>query len=152
MEDSGNSRFVLMHAVRLHCWVHTKECRFFTLLDWFDCIFAVTDGTSSEELTELSWFSSTHSDVFQLNSTSAQLIWVTTHNCFCLQLNVNSMESGISRVYIELLCFCWPRNACTIQKWKHLGWAKSTNLGRNRHFFQKLFLTFYCRNWLFAKN
>ena len=45
MEDSGNSRFVLMHAVRLHCWVHTKECRFFTLLDWFDCIFAVTDGT-----------------------------------------------------------------------------------------------------------
>ena len=34
----------LMHAVRLHCWVHTKECRFFTLLDWFDCIFAVPDG------------------------------------------------------------------------------------------------------------
>jgi len=48
VEDSGNSRFVLMHAVRLHCWVHTKECRFFTLLDWFefDCIFAVTDGIS----------------------------------------------------------------------------------------------------------
>jgi len=40
-----NSRFVLIHALRLHCWVHTKECRFFSLLDWFDFIFAVTDGT-----------------------------------------------------------------------------------------------------------
>ena len=47
VEDSGNSRFVLIHALRLHCWVHTKECRFFTLLDWFDCIFAVTDGICS---------------------------------------------------------------------------------------------------------
>ena len=47
MEDSGNSRFVLIHALRLHCWVHTKECRFFTLPDWFDSIFAVTGGTSS---------------------------------------------------------------------------------------------------------
>ena len=27
-----------MHS-KLHSWVHTKECRFFTLLDWLDCIF-----------------------------------------------------------------------------------------------------------------
>ena len=45
VEDSGNSRFVLIHALRLHCWVHTKECRFFTLPDWFDSIFAVTGGS-----------------------------------------------------------------------------------------------------------
>ena len=30
MEDSGHTRFVLMHALRLQCWVHTKVCRFFT--------------------------------------------------------------------------------------------------------------------------
>ena len=39
--------FFSMQAVRLQCWVHTKECRFFTLPDWFDSIFAVTGGTEN---------------------------------------------------------------------------------------------------------
>jgi len=29
----GNTSFVVMHALQLHCWVHTKVCTFFTVFD-----------------------------------------------------------------------------------------------------------------------
>jgi hypothetical protein len=42
--------FLLMHALRLQCWVHTKVCTFFT---GAKCIFAITGGTIPNEFIKL---------------------------------------------------------------------------------------------------